>query len=354
MGLLKAAGTTALAGSGLVDDHHLQKLRAVSITTVEELMGAIQADPEAVTRFTEISDLAQIQADAAPFVNQAMFAAATVIEEEPLAMGAAPPSDVEIEDEASFDTFQSYTDAATSVPHEPDGLRVDLRGRYGPVRHQGNRGTCVGHACAAVMEGLHVQAGGQVISFSPQYVYYQAKQLDGIPNQDGTYAAVAMPTLQQPGVCGEKYWPYEGEEIPGDLTHGAPPRQADADAAKHRVGKVQTLRQRASDDIRRVLDEGRPVEISVPVYRNWRSNPATALTGIIPMPMPLSRLDGGHAMGAVGYGFDAEDIAGGGFFLLRNSWGTRWAAQSAIEAGYGAIPFLYIDRYGWEAVTASL
>ena len=57
-------------------------------------------------------------------------------------------------------------------------------------------------------------------------------------------------------------------------------------------------------------------------------------------------------MCVVGYGFD-DDIVGGWYFLLRNSWGTGWAEGSAIEPGYGAIPFVYIDNYGWEAYTGS-
>jgi len=40
---------------------------------------------------------------------------------------------------------------------------------------------------------------------------------------------------------------------------------------------------------------------------------------------------------------------GGGRFILRNSWGTLWAAQSSFGAGYGTIPYSYIARLCMEA-----
>jgi C1A family cysteine protease len=62
--------------------------------------------------------------------------------------------------------------------------------------------------------------------------------------------------------------------------------------------------------------------------------------------------EGGHAVCVVGYGED-DDFAGGGFFIVRNSWGTSWAAKSAFEPGYGTIPFAYVARHGWEAFVLS-
>jgi hypothetical protein len=59
---------------------------------------------------------------------------------------------------------------------------------------------------------------------------------------------------------------------------------------------------------------------------------------------------GGHAMCCVGYQDDANS-PGGGFFILRNSWGTGWAYQSPYGAGYGTIPYAYIATQNWEAVT---
>ena len=44
-----------------------------------------------------------------------------------------------------------------------------------------------------------------------------------------------------------------------------------------------------------------------------------------------------------------KDFAGGGYLILRNSWGTRFATQSLIGApGHALVPFLYFDKFGGE------
>ena len=186
MGTLKTWVATPLAQAGLLDASHRRKMEVLSVTTVEELLGLIAADPEAVDRAMENTNLPQLQARAAQRASAAFAAAVPRLREERFALGAEPP---------------------------PDGL-------------------------------------------------------------------------------------------------------------------------------------------SVPVYENWYRNPATHTFGFIPMPLPTSVLEGGHAMCAVGYVLD-NDFTGGGGFIVRNSWGASWAARSPIEAGYGILPFEYIDVYGWEAFTCN-
>jgi C1A family cysteine protease len=234
----------------------------------------------------------------------------------------------------------------------PAGERVDLLACFGPVRDQAKRGTCVGHAGAAVFECLDQRANGTGLSYSPQFLFYNAKMKDGHPAVDGTWSEVAMPTLRTDGICEESFWPYEPNEIPGDPHHGPPPQAAVDNGAKHLAATIDQLNPRDSAAIRDVIDEGRPVTISVPVYQNWWGA-ITKSTGKIPMPLPLSLRDGGHAMCVAGYDFD-DEFTGGGYLILRNSWGDTWAPQSPTAPGYGAIPFEYIDRYGWEAYTARL
>jgi C1A family cysteine protease len=143
-------------------------------------------------------------------------------------------------------------------------------------------------------------------------------------------------------------WPYEPDVIDGNLTHGEPPETASQDAENHRYAVPEQVDERSSAEIRGVLDDARVVALSMPVYKSWHENPSVEEFGIIPMPLPGSPATGGHAMCAVGYGYDS-DLTGGGFFILKNSWGTDWALNSPIEPGYGLLPFEYVDQYGWEA-----
>ena len=157
-----------------------------------------------------------------------------------------------------------------------------------------------------------------------------------------------MPFTERKGACLEAVWPYNPVPVVGSESQGPPPAGATADAAGHLLREPRELAPRDASQIRASLDQGRPVAIALPVFDNWESNPNTDTTGLIPMPLPDSVLAGGHAMCATGYAWD-PDFAGGGYLRIRNSWGTDWAPDSPAGPGYGALPFLYIDRYGAEA-----
>ncbi len=60
------------------------------------------------------------------------------------------------------------------------------------------------------------------------------------------------------------------------------------------------------------------------------------------MPISDEELTEGHAVLVVGY--EDGSVLGGGFLILRNSWGLDWG-----EGGYGYLPFAYIELYEGEA-----
>lgn len=169
-----------------------------------------------------------------------------------------------------------------------------------------------------------------------QFVYWAAKQHDGRPHSTGTWIKVSAQRVGIVGASLEAAWPYNPFETPCDEHQGPPPAQAVSDAATRTARGVE-LADRDTTGLRSGIDAGNPIALSVPVYKNWDNNPAVETYGFIPPPLPNSEFTGGHAMCVVGYGFDAE-TAGGGYFVMRNSWGNQWAAQSPIRAGHGMLP----------------
>ncbi|MBI5206396.1 MAG: hypothetical protein HY934_01245 [Candidatus Firestonebacteria bacterium] len=66
--------------------------------------------------------------------------------------------------------------------------------------------------------------------------------------------------------------------------------------------------------------------------------------GKIPFPGKGEKIEGGHAIVAVGYddkmkikNMDSKGIETTGALLIRNSWGTGWG-----DAGYGWLPYEYV------------
>lgn len=81
------------------------------------------------------------------------------------------------------------------------------------------------------------------------------------------------------------------------------------------------------------LDQGRPVYLGVSVTKSMYAcdpvlDPDSPDTG------------GGHAIAISGYGID-ERVAGGGYFIIKNSWG-----PDCGDHGYQYLPFNYCTRRG--------
>jgi hypothetical protein len=96
----------------------------------------------------------------------------------------------------------------------------------------------------------------------------------------------------------------------------------------------------------------RPVGLSIPVYNSWYQSAAVRQTGRITMRIGNEASIGGHAVCLVGY-VDTPTSPGGGYFIVRNSWGTAaFGSVSPFGAGYGTIPYQYITNDAWEAFTA--
>jgi C1A family cysteine protease len=104
--------------------------------------------------------------------------------------------------------------------------------------------------------------------------------------------------------------------------------------------------------LRQQLAAGYPIAFSVPVYTYWFTEPVRS-SGDLRMPLATDHVEGGHAMCIVGYEDDAS-VPGGGFFVVRNSWGVTWANSSTVEPGYARMPYAYIASYGSSAYTAKV
>lgn len=231
-----------------------------------------------------------------------------------------------------------------------------LLDKFGPVRDQGQRGTCVAFAVTAFREFFE----GVDIDLSEQFMYWACKQLDGIPDIPGTTLVAATDALRSYGICLESTWPYVPSCNTDELgeTCGEPSQSALNEATIYRMNNTKFLQTQVIDAYKSALtgydgEIPKPIVVGVYVFESWYNSNTTWITGKIPMPLPGEVPVGGHAMTIIGYK-DDPDVPGGGFFILRNSWGTQWASQSPIAPGYGMAPYAYISNYTLEAFTGAI
>ena len=249
-----------------------------------------------------------------------------------------------------------------------------------PARHQGPRGTCVAFAaCTALALS---RGGGEVLS--PQFLYWHLKRMAGFPQSDGSFARVALDVLEEVGTCTEATFPYdptpyEDEGLP--VEGSEPTAQATAEARLRRTGRgllystvwwypgvddhwgalAAWLDALVAEDERPELDGlhlcraalsgalGPPPRALIGSFRVFKSSFAAArVTGRMTLPLPDEPRAGGHAMAIVGYADDA-DWAGGGYLLIRNSWGAGWPLASEDGPGLCRMPYAYAAGHMVEA-----
>jgi C1A family cysteine protease len=327
-----------------------ERLRPLWITTAEELVttavnakGRLGLAELLDMTPAEVDELAQ---DLLPKVSDAVQAEMGVV---PRAFG-----------QGAWDEFDASRPRSLSQELElPEELpeRVSLVDGMPPVRDQGIRGTCVAHACTAVREYM---TGNTGIDLSEQFLYWAARQhlvLPFLKNRPGSLLLYGMKALEKHGVCPETDWPYNPKSVPGDEEQGTPPPEIQQKAQAFRTERHILIWPRDIDHVKTYLAGGYPVAFTVPTFNYW---PAVMIrrTGAIRLPLrtegthnPAQWLESAHAVCLAGYQ-DDDSVPGGGYFIVRNSWSPKWATGCPDGAGYGWMPYAYLQKYGLTAFTA--
>jgi hypothetical protein len=259
----------------------------------------------------------------------------------------------------AFDLEEEYPTGALDEPEELPASRevdfgveelppkIDFHDRLPPPRHQGGRSTCVAFSSVAAREFL-LGANSTAGDLSEQFLYWACKGRDNYAGK-GTYVKVAMRLLEDTGVCPEEIWRYNPVEIPDDEGQGPPPQHAVGLAHGYKIGGWTPLDPHSMYELRAALAGEQLVVFTAPVFSYWSQQPVR-FSGDVRLPLFTDRNRGGHAMCIVGYE-DDPSVPGGGFFIVRNSWGEDWAQASQVAPGYCRLPYRYLEVYGTTAYT---
>jgi len=222
---------------------------------------------------------------------------------------------------------------------------VDLRDWCSPVEDQGRLGSCTAQAGAGIIEYYERKCFGRHIDASRLFLYKVTRNLMKVRGDTGAYLRTTIGAMVLFGAPPEEYWPYTDD--PGGFD-SEPPAFCYSFAQNYKTIKYyrHDPPSASADDVlsrvRTHLSAGHPAMFGFTVYSSIEEASAS---GRIPFPSPRDRIEGGHAVVAVGYDDlmkiknERGDAETTGALLIRNSWGGDWG-----EDGFGWLPYEYIKR----------
>lgn len=215
---------------------------------------------------------------------------------------------------------------------------VDLREWAGPIKNQGNEGSCTAHSGSSAMEWIFRRYYHSSPILSPQYLYAQELIRQGdFPNDNGSEGVTLCESMISKGCCEEFQYPY----VEGQIARPTP--EQEKAALNHRLGAYHGLN--SSGVALSVLGDATPwpVEVGFTVYQSFESEDV-GKTGVMPVPSPKEQTLGGHEVLALGYDIGKTATIRPTncppALLIQNSWGTSWGIT-----GFFWMPLAVVDAH---------
>jgi len=218
----------------------------------------------------------------------------------------------------------------------------DLRAWCSPIEDQGSLGSCTAHAGIGVVEYYEKKAFGKHIDASRLFLYKVTRNLSHWTGDTGAFLRTTMGALVLFGVPPEEYWPYEIADFDLEPTAFCYAFAQNYQTIKYyRHDPPSTPSDVLLTRIKTYLAAGHPSIFGFTVYSSIYQ---ADKTGMIPYPCKGEKIEGGHAIVAVGYDDKMKikntgkcGVGTTGALLIRNSWGTGWG-----DTGYGWLPYEYV------------
>jgi hypothetical protein len=200
----------------------------------------------------------------------------------------------------------------------------------GPIRDQGSCGSCYAFAACAAAEGVYNFRFGlydaSCVDLSESFIIWCLASLPEYTGHfygcDGAdYDYMELQALTVEGVCAESSFPYT-ETAPGSCTHWDAPRASFSSWYPVPCGDINAIK---TAIMKGVVDAAVYADSAFQAYSGGIfENSSTSCYG-----SPCDYTPTNHAIALVGWN-DAD----GGYWILRNSWGTDWG-----ESGYMSIRY---------------
>lgn len=252
------------------------------------------------------------------------------------------PSKLQALGQPSVKQMLAKVGATTSAPAALPAS-VDLRPWCSPIEDQKTIGSCTAHAGVGLVEYFERRAFGKHLDASRLFLYKVTRNLLKWTGDTGAFLRSTMYALTLFGVPPEEYYPYniaDFDKEPSAFCYAF--GQSYQAISYYRLDPPGTTRSNLLTQIKTYLANGLPSMFGFTVYSSISQ--ANTNGGKIPYPTRGERVEGGHAIDAVGYDDNLKikntnvgGIETTGALLIRNSWGTGWGST-----GYGWLPYKYV------------
>ncbi len=258
--------------------------------------------------------------------------------------------------ELSFGVIASVFADPPTTPRKIARPKVDLRRDFEklgiPVRQQGKRGACQVFAMVGVME-YQLARRGKRVDLSEQFIMWAANEANNLTRTDGFNPDWLIAGLKKYGICKESLMSY----VPLNEPIQKPSAKALKDAATRTSCEVASIKHWRSDigfddGVLKKITESLDKKIPVTATFCWPQGLYDEQIVDVQHFIIDNSIDpnnkSGHGVILVGYGLDKK-MPGGGYFIVRNSWGTKFA-----DRGYAGITFEYAKKYGIDAYIVTI
>jgi C1A family cysteine protease len=173
------------------------------------------------------------------------------------------------------------------------------------------------------------------------FLYKVTRKMLNFKGDTGAFLRSAMGALTLFGVPPEEYWPYDVEKYDREPPAFCYSFAKNYSAIKYvRLDPTGIAKDVLLNSIKDSISKGFPCMFGFTVYNSIQQS---SITGEIPYPCEGEKVEGPHAIMAVGYD-DKMSIKNEmceketkGALLIRNSWGEGWG-----EKGYGYLPYDFV------------
>jgi hypothetical protein len=197
------------------------------------------------------------------------------------------------------------------------------------ILDQKNTGYCAGASGAGIANSYYHYFGKlPERSFSMTFLYWLAKEYDGIPHLEGTYIRTILKIMHKYGVASESTAPFSLSKIsisPSALR----------EAENYKIEAYSRLR--TVGEIQKAIAKGLYIIMGTLVTRHNWNRPGGFLS------YPSGELYGGHATYGDGYD-NFLSHAHQGYFFNQNSWGSYWGDGGRFYLPYDYLKMTYEGR----------